>query len=878
MKVEFVKILSKNKIKDKIDEKLGSEIKHVSQVDNFLNDLITSKYISPKYSNNLFSSSGKLIICRDWNSYYPSFYDVKGGCYVIYYKGKYTVIDPGYRAIRVLFEKKIDTRMIQNVIITHDHADHIGGLRELLDLLYRQNKNIAQECKLFVNPGAYREYQHFSNDNLEVIEIILEDEVILKQELENCRVKEKFSFIGHSIHHTGINREQTSIGLTFNIAKNQDILKFGITSDLDGKEEYIKEYKTKFDDLYFLITHLGSLKYKNSQEKKDKHLYPDGLYRLIDNLDNVKAFVIQEFGLELASPKKLSNILSDIVFHNGFYFPYLVFSLLNQENSEEIRQILIPDMLNKFFELFNKNLKEKIVQFSCVLCLDLSTSSFDDIDNSLIDIDFLNMWDSDELDEEALSGISELFNAFWGELCDNVYYRKRKSTMDLEDYCKKLNKLLNQKNFCENILENSRLLLSNSPPETRDKFLETIEILFYRKNIIGSFGPYAFIYDKYYIDFIPNLLRFPLTPKYFFLSSLKRSQMRLLVFPFLIFIYALYEFDSFKSTYTPEIQEKLLNSFKEFFPEKKIYLGSYGSEIEFNTYFEPYMNQKLMGRCRKCFYSAECKNPKDGKYLFRMYRKCTLDEQEDLENDWTDLSHEQENYEITVEEINQQREYEEEIKKSKRLNYKLFECFLSKDKFEDAYKVLFLKHMRPFLEFDLEYVNYLKPNLDNDSVKQILFLFFTMPLFTQKSIPANIALLELIYKIIEDEILNTRIEYLGILLKNIHHYLKFRFQNIFSTDTPEFKELKVQFVKILGLILQYLISENEFSWLWTERFNYVRDIFAAIKDEEILIELRYIIERDFKFDINNREKQLRQLRYKFISVDKVLLSIFKNKF
>ena len=88
----------------------------------------------------------------------------------------------------------------------------------------------------------------------------------------------------------------------------------------------------------------------------------------------------------------------------------------------------------------------------------------------------------------------------------------------------------------------------------------------------------------------------------------------------------------------------------------------------------------------------------------------------------------------------------------------------------------------------------------------------------------------------------------------------------------------MRFVKILALILQYLVSEGEFSQSWSERVSYVRDIFAAVKDEETLIELRYIIEKEFSFDVNNRDKQLRQLTDKFKTVDKVLLSIFKNKY
>jgi len=120
-----------SQVKKDLDTKLGEKIKYIKEVDDFLKDLISLKYIGPKedWEMDYFQ------ILRKWNSYYPSFYDVSGGCYVIHYNGEYTIIDPGYHTLNILRENRIDTRSIQNIIITHNHPDHNGGLIELLDLI-----------------------------------------------------------------------------------------------------------------------------------------------------------------------------------------------------------------------------------------------------------------------------------------------------------------------------------------------------------------------------------------------------------------------------------------------------------------------------------------------------------------------------------------------------------------------------------------------------------------------------------------------------------------------------------------------------------------------------------------------------------------------
>jgi len=61
--------MGNSEIKKIINSKLKDEIDYVTEVDEFLGDLITPKYISPKFNRDfLISDLGSLLILRQWNS------------------------------------------------------------------------------------------------------------------------------------------------------------------------------------------------------------------------------------------------------------------------------------------------------------------------------------------------------------------------------------------------------------------------------------------------------------------------------------------------------------------------------------------------------------------------------------------------------------------------------------------------------------------------------------------------------------------------------------------------------------------------------------------------------------------------------------------
>ena len=84
---------------------------------------------------------GEIRILRRWNSHTPSVLDVFGGGYILRWRGKGTVIDPGCGFIRML-QKLTSYGLgdIDMVVSTHDHIDHCEDLGTLVTLLREFNK------------------------------------------------------------------------------------------------------------------------------------------------------------------------------------------------------------------------------------------------------------------------------------------------------------------------------------------------------------------------------------------------------------------------------------------------------------------------------------------------------------------------------------------------------------------------------------------------------------------------------------------------------------------------------------------------------------------------------------------------------------------
>lgn len=588
--------------KKEIREKIGNTIEYVSMVDAFLQDILSTKYIEPKESKRCWSSGSYLSILRQVNSYYPSFFDVDGGCYVISILDHFTIIDPGYRTLKLLRENKMDSRNIRNIIITHNHPDHNGGLPELLNLLFSQTGNVDIKYKLYLNPGTKKEYSHYIKDkNLEIIEIKSKKKYIL-EEFTN----ESIVFKGIPVFHTGIGRKQKSIGLQFTYKNDDHKLDFGIMGDTDGNEKYMKYYKKKFHDLDFLIIHIGSLKFKSLTTKKQKHLYPDGVLRLVSNLRKIKYYILQEFGMELLPPNELSKVLFRVLNPNGFFLPYIILRILHERESEIngiFKNEFLARLLSDYFSKESKNILQKWIAFSQILALDFQDSL----------ITLYDFWEEDEEDFKKKREMKNLFIELW-EHYKNFYYWKI-SELDFEYIDRALNSILT----------------TFKNPAIQQTYEKNIEKLLPLCNIIAfkdiekifGYSPFKF-YDQN--EFFFRIL----TLEYY--SSGNSPDQPYKYFKWiglLIFLKILME-----SKIPLKFSGKNTNPITEFTPiyedfldnnqiNSKIIVGKYGSHISFKIFWETNYFCKLHKH-----YTQSHLNVSD---LFREKRCCPICEQEEFQ-------------------------------------------------------------------------------------------------------------------------------------------------------------------------------------------------------------------------------------------------------
>lgn len=265
------------------------------------------------------------IVARRWNSWYPSFFDIPGGCYALVNpiceerrRHRVAVIDPGFRFLKVLADLGISVKDIETCIITHNHPDHLGGIFE-----YIASRNAAKEkIRLICNPTTFAMFSTCCQDGLEVMNLNGGRQPLMSY--RDCDgngreiVLESFRTEHHEI---GYSNEPKGLIVGFPLKEpERRVVILGDTAYETGRhrEEYrrhITDSRTKV-----VVLHVGSAQLK---ERIGGHLYLRGLNRLLASIGEELASVprpkndkllviVSEWGLEHATRQQVLEICPGI--------------------------------------------------------------------------------------------------------------------------------------------------------------------------------------------------------------------------------------------------------------------------------------------------------------------------------------------------------------------------------------------------------------------------------------------------------------------------------------------------------------------------------------------------------------------------------------
>lgn len=348
--------------------------KTVKIKEKFLDELLFSSIST----SGIFSDKPRFIIARKWNSWYPSFFDTIGGCYVFIPCKKNTdakknieypgviVIDPGFKFIETIRNYGIGIFDIGTVVVTHFHTDHMAGLIEFLTLIHR-SKTPYYKCKIYLNKTAFDFFEKFSTNNVEFVELKENGVYRLANYIKDNGQCEEIYLKPKLVYHQEIGSRSNSLGLLLEVKTGTSEPKtIGILGDTDGHEDYLDQYINQFKDVDLFILHLGSI----NPEKfgsGSKHLYENGIIFLLNKIkqmsekklgfNKLKAIIITEFGLELASLDHTIDIINMFRYENEWkLIAYLINSLSELKNCKDYEKMLYLqykiDIYSKLFNVF----------------------------------------------------------------------------------------------------------------------------------------------------------------------------------------------------------------------------------------------------------------------------------------------------------------------------------------------------------------------------------------------------------------------------------------------------------------------------------------------------------------------------------------------
>lgn len=338
----------------------GSEMEEIQKQcethERFLKELVRGRYA---FLRNYLPGGLRFGVARRWNSWYPSYFDVAGGCYVLIpgdldpdddenkkdERIGVVVIDPGFKFIDILRANyQIEPQDIRTVIVTHFHPDHMAGLIEYATIM-----NTSKEsCNIYLNETTFATFKSLQNVFITVNELhdgqIQEIMRYATRDKKHARVTVKV--IG--VHHNELGNQHRSLGLILEttLAKKsrafeQDLIskcQVGILGDTDGNEEYVPFYVDEFREVDIFILHLGTFSNKKLG-RGGKHLYIEGVRRVLKRMgeelerdkyierardrDSKKIVVLSEFGLELADEDSLYRKLQPFIESHSWRLPLI---------------------------------------------------------------------------------------------------------------------------------------------------------------------------------------------------------------------------------------------------------------------------------------------------------------------------------------------------------------------------------------------------------------------------------------------------------------------------------------------------------------------------------------------------------------------------
>ncbi len=275
------------------------------------------------------TKEGLFIIARRWNSWYPSFFDVPGGCYAVTGPFQDTegtscaVVDPGFKCLSVLSEIGVSIHDIDTCVISHNHPDHVAGIFEVM----ASRHALGLTTKGWCNRTTKEMFGDCSGFGLEMDELNPKIDSPLLSYSSAQGEKRKVLVTGFPTAHREIGRSSASLGLILSCCiedpKGDRLLGKGV---ILGDTEYNRANHESFIDLLtdegvrFVVLHIGSAQEK---QREGGHLYYPGLKRILADMEarlekkrrisGKLPVLLSEWGLEHATASQIENICGNEV-------------------------------------------------------------------------------------------------------------------------------------------------------------------------------------------------------------------------------------------------------------------------------------------------------------------------------------------------------------------------------------------------------------------------------------------------------------------------------------------------------------------------------------------------------------------------------------